>query len=197
MKKLNKALLIMGMALSLGGGIGAAVAGITANQATVTGEGNFDKAITLYWDEGSSSATLEDMTDLVVNQAAYRVLNVSSKSTKSVAGTVTLTFTLAAGTVEAGKTASIADLSINVYSVEAGTTQAQAEALDYSALTPVATVNSTTTVDTAEIAITAAAAAQTVSHCYAIEVVYSGATILGANEVLAGNLTISQSFLAA
>ena len=197
MKKLNKALLIMGMALSLGGGIGAAIAGITSNQATLTGDGAFDKAINLYWDQGSSSATLADMDNLVVNEAAYRILNVSSKSTKSVAGTVTLTFTLAAGTVETGKTASIADLSVKVYSVDAGTTEAQAAAIDYSGLTPVAAVDGTSTTDTAEIAITASTAVQEISHCYAIQVVYSGATVLGADEVLAGSLTISQSFLAA
>lgn len=197
MKKLKKALLIAGMALCLGGGIGTAAAAISANQAEGHGEGNFDKAINLYWGGENSTVTLADMTDLTVNVPEYRILNVSSKSTKSVAGKVTLTFTLSAGTVEADKTASIKDLEIKVYTVDAGTTAEAAASIDYSAMTAAAAVNADTTSDTAEITIASGAAAHETTTTYAIQVTYTGATVLGANEVLAAELTISQSFSAA
>lgn len=193
MKKLKTVALITGMALCLGGGIGAALAAITESGATSDGPAAFDKAINLYWGAGETTATLADMTDLTVNDAQYRYLSVTPKSTKSVSGTVTVSFTLALGEVAEG-TATLNGLQISVYktttlltddTVEAGLTDVAAEF----------TLNSAKLTDSSEITVTAGQAAHETNAYYAIEVLYDGTDLQG--NTLAASLSISQSFSAA
>ena len=112
MKTTKVLLLSLGMALCVGGGIGAAVA-ITRQAAGNTGSSAFDKAVNLYWEAGEASTTLTDMESLSVNVPQYRYLTVSPKSSASVSGNVKLTFTLAEATVEE-KTAVLKGLTVSV-----------------------------------------------------------------------------------
>ena len=176
------------MALALAGGVGTTFA-LTRNAATGTGQAPaFDEAIYLYWDsEKPTSAGLGEVKDLAVNEAQYRVLEVSPKSTKSVSGKVTLNFALAEVT-----DSTLNGLTISVY--ESTTEVAQADAA--------AAVNE----KEADLTLSASSksgsltfdvdATNTTVHetqmWYVIKINYDGAN-LGGKE-LGGRVTISQTF---
>lgn len=188
MKTSKVLLLSLGMALCVGGGVGAAVA-ITRQAAGNTGSSAFDKAVNLYWEAGETSTTLTDMESLSVNVPQYRYLTVSPKSSASVSGNVKLTFTLAEATVEE-KTAVLKGLTVSVYKTASLATDATvADLIDGVDAEPV--LNATTKTGTTSFA-AKASNADAVAY-YAIEVVYDGSQI-GATEQLAASLTIAQSF---
>ena len=113
--KTKLAVLVGLMALSAAGTVGGALA-LTRNSATSSGTaGSFDKAIYLYWSSESTTASLANVDDLSAGVAQYRYLSVTPKSSKSVAGTVTLTFTLASG----GENTHMEGLTVNVYKTDA------------------------------------------------------------------------------
>ena len=195
--KLSKILILsLGMALCAAGGIGTALAAVTKNSASSTSSGSYDKAIYLYWDsESATSASLSDMTTLETDVAQYRHLVVSPKSSKSVSGTVTVSFTLQTAPNAEEKTSVMKGLTINVYPIAAApaaeTAEAYLAAIGETAaactLTPSsATGNATFTVSTSSDVHT------TVQH-YAIKVVYDGTQILS-TEKLSAQLVIAQSF---
>ncbi|MBQ0009132.1 MAG: hypothetical protein KBS97_02535 [Firmicutes bacterium] len=189
MKTTKVLLLSLGMALCVGGGIGAAVA-ITRQAAGNTGSSAFDKAVNLYWVEGSSSIELGDMETLSVNVPQYRYLTVSPKSSASVSGNVELGFTLAEATI-AEKTAVLKGLTVSVYKTAFLATDATVASL-IDGKTPEPVLNATTKTGTTSFA-AKADSADAVAY-YAIQVVYDGSQI-GATEQLAATLTIAQSFV--
>ncbi|MCQ2815067.1 MAG: hypothetical protein MJ227_02095 [Bacilli bacterium] len=191
MKKFKKILLVFGMALCLGGGVGAAVAAVTSTPATGSGTGNFDQAINLRWEQGQASTTLVAMPDLKVNEPKYRYLTVSPEATSAVAGTVKLTFTLAVGEVETEKTATIKGLTVAVYETTELATDETVKNL-IKDVDPKFTLGGEKLTDT--ISITVEAGKATPQSFYAMEVTYDGTGEQG--KVLAGKLTISQSFVA-
>lgn len=200
MKKSKLILLSLGMAVCAAGGAGAAYAAITKQQATSSSTASYDKAIYLYWDsESSSSASLSDMTTLETNVPQYRYLAVSPKSSKSVAGTVTLTFTLST-VADADKTAVMKGLKVTVYQIsEAATSETLAtlaaagtqkcELDTTSAADPAVTSGTATFTVSADSAVH-----ETVAH-YAIKVVYDG-SVSSADEKLSAQLNIHQTFAA-
>ena len=180
------------MALCLVGGVASAVA-LTRTGATATGQpGAFDKAIYLYWGHNASEAEIDDVEDLQVNVPQYRYLEVSPQSTKSVAGNVTLTFTLAASTgnyhiqgltVSVYKTASLAD------------DDSVATLINGIVAEPVLSASALT--GTTSFAITADDAAHETKAYYAIAINWNGANDAEHPTYdMSGSLTIAQSFAA-
>ena len=199
--KLSKILILsLGMALCAAGGVGTALAAITRTPASSGGSGAFDKAIYLYWDsESGSSASItgNDMTTLQTDVAQYRHLVVSPKSSKSVAGTVTVHFALSTAANTQGKTSVMRGLTINVYPISAA--PASENAADYvtaigstAAACTITCEEGHTTGDAAFTVSAGEAAHETVQH-YAIKVVYDGSQILS-TEKLSAQLTMTQSF---
>lgn len=188
MKKSKVLLLSLGMALCVGGGIGAAVA-ITRQAAGNTGSSAFDKAVNLYWGAGSSSIELADMESLSVNVPQYRYLTVSPKSSASVSGNVELGFTLAKAT-GTEKTAVLTGLTVSVYKTASLATDDTIVAL-IEGVTPEPVLNATTLTGSTSFA-AKSGSADAVAY-YAIKVVYDGSQI-AATEQLGASLTIAQSF---
>lgn len=189
-----KGMVLVGvMACALAGGVGSALA-LTRTGASAAGTaGAFDQAVYLYWGHEETSATISNVENLSAGVAQYRGLEVSPKSTKTVAGNVRLTFTLAA---TAG-THHIKGLTINVYKIDAafdaGNVATQIQGKVAAPVLNEAAPSGYTDLSVA----TSENVHETVGH-YAIEVVWSGAND-GENPsyTLDGNITISQSFVAA
>ena len=190
MKKLKKFLMVFGMALCLGGGVGAALATVTSHAGSGSGSGSFDSAIKLTWGNHQSSVTLDDMTDLAVNVPSYRWLTVAPEATKSVAGNVTVDFTLAVGAVQQGSTGTIKGLTVSIYATASlPTDEASAKTLITGVVpTPVLNVDN----PTGNVVIPVATGTTAPTKYYVIEVVYDGTG--ESTKVLAGKLTIHQSF---
>lgn len=191
MKKTKVLLLSLGMALCVGGGVGAAAA-ITRQAAGNTGEGDFDKAINLYWGSESSTATLADMEELQVNVPQYRYLSVTPKSSKTIEGTVTVNFTLAKATDSDGKSYDIAGLVVKVYQTESLATDATVESLISNDNLKVTVTKANPSGD-ATFTVSSAEAVHETNAYYAIQVVYDGSQ-QEADKTLGGSLSISQSF---
>lgn len=182
----NKALVGM-MALCLVGGVSSAFA-LTGKAATATGTASLDKAIYLYWDTNSESKTIPACNELTTNVPVYRYLAVTSKSSKSVGGVVTLSFEMA---VTSGDY-HLNGVTISVYQTESLATDqtvddlidnvVAAPVLDSAHLTGSTTFNVTATGN----------ATNTTQAFYAIEVVYDGTFVQ--NKTLGGSLTVTQSF---
>lgn len=190
MKKKLKALIAL-MSVCAVGAVGSAFA-LTRNQATSSGTaGQFDKAIYLYWGNAQSSVELNPVNDLNANVPVYRYLTVAPQSTKSVAGTVTVTFTLAAATGDYH----INGLTVNVYGTTVEAIDAENKATYVVEANKVASVQAGSLTDTDTFTISASSGAtQTTSKYYAIEVVYDGTFVTG--KTLGTTLNISQSFAA-
>lgn len=180
------------MALSLVGGVGSALA-LTRTGANAAGRpGAFDGTVYLYWGSESTTATISDVENLSAGVAQYRGLTVSPKSSKSVAGNVRLSFTLAA----TSGNYHIKGLSVSVYKIDAAfdaenvATQIQGKVaepvLDESHLT-----------GTTNLAVSAAANVHETVGYYAIKVLWTGAND-GEHPAytLDAGITISQSFVA-
>lgn len=186
-------ILIGVMAVSLVGGVGSAFA-LTRNGASVTGRsGAFDGAIYLYWGSESSTVSIDNVENLSAGVAQYRGLEVTPKSSKSVAGNVRLTFTLAptAGSHH------IKGLTVNVYKIDAafdaGTVETQ---ISGKVAAPV--LNESNLTGTTDLAVVASENVHETAGHYAIQVVWTGAND-GEHPSydLDGSITISQLFIAA
>ena len=189
-----KSMVILGvMACALAGGVGSALA-LTRTGASAAGNaGAFDKAVNLYWGHESTSIELSNVENLVAGTPQYRGLVVSPKSSKSVAGNVQLTFTLAptAGNYH------IKGLTVSVYKIDAafnaGTVETQIEG---KVAQPV--LNESNLTGVANLAVVASENVHETVGYYAIKVAWSGANDLEHPAyTLDCNITISQIFVAA
>ena len=190
--KTKLAVLVGLMALSAAGTVGGALA-LTRNSATGSGTaGNFDKAIYLYWGNQETTASLDDVNDLSAGVAQYRYLSVMPKSSKSVSGTVTLTFTLASG----GANTHMEGLTVNVYKTDAlANDSTVAAAIDGKSASPVLTKSNLS--GTISFSVATSESIHVTDAYYAIEVVWSGSNDAEhPTYELGASLTISQAFAA-
>lgn len=189
MKLKNKAL-IAGMAICLVGATGAAFAAATGyGAANQNNTASFDSAIYLAWGENGAGATISNVDQLSIGVAQYRSLTVAPKSTKTVAGTVTLTFTMAASA-----NSTVSGMSIKVVKTDAAVAADDLDDVDYT--TPDVTLTDTVLTGTTTFAVTAGEAAHTTTAYYAIEIKWAGASQAEGSKPLSGNITIAQSFAA-
>lgn len=185
MKLKNKAL-IAGMAICLAGSIGAALAAVEGyGAANQNNSASFDSAIYLAWGENGAGATISDVNDLAIGVAQYRSLTVAPKSTKSVTGTVTLTFTMAASA-----NSTVSGMSVKV--VKVNEIPGDLSTVDYS--TPAVALTDEVLTGTTTFTVSSDTAAHRTTAYYAIEIKWAGAD-QGAG-ALSGNITIAQSFAA-
>ncbi len=100
------------MALGLVGGIGSAVALTrTAAEQKSTSLGT-DKAVYLYWDENTTAKnSIAEVTDLAANSTAYRYIVVAPKMSKTLEGTVSITFALS---VDSSKNQDLTGLTVDI-----------------------------------------------------------------------------------
>ena len=189
---LKKKALIGLMAVSLAGCVVGGALALTRNGATGNGVAPaFDEAVYLYWDAGvATSATLTDIPNISVGTPVYRKLVVSPQSTKSVAGYVDLTFTMAAadGKVATGLSVAIYDTgstSVDLSDDDAITTYCVAgnlrQTLDASAPKTVSFE-----VEPSNNAV------HTTANNYVLKVVYAGG--VGPGQQLGATVSIAQSF---
>lgn len=194
MKKSKVLLLSLGMALCVGGGVGAAVA-ITRNAAGNTGSGVFDKVISLYWSEGVSTASLTDMEELTVDVPQYRYLEVTPESSKTVAGTVSVNFKLTA----ADSTKDIKGINISVYALDSALSDPDDAAIAgaIGSKTAALAINSSSTEGTTtfSVAVNEKEGFHKTNAYYGIKVVYDGSQ-QASGKTLGGILTMTQSFAA-
>ena len=200
--KLRKILLLsLGMALCAAGGVGTALAAITRSGASKTSNVVYDQAIYLYWDSNSASKSIDDIAAVSNNVAQYRHLVVSPKSSATVAGNVTVSFTLSTATTTDGKTPVLNGLTVYVYeiaSLASETTSAYEAAISAGTLKCTlvkATGDNHANEGSASFAIDGAtgAAHETVKH-YAIKVLWVDDSSIQESEKLSANLTITQDF---
>ena len=190
---LKSKILIGVMAIALVGGVGSAVA-LTRTGASGTGTpGAFDEAIYLYWGSESTSVSIADVEDLAADTAQYRGLTVTPKSSKSVAGNVRLTFTLAptAGSHH------IKGLTVSVYKIDAAfDAENVVTQIGEKVASPILDEDHLT--GTTDLAVAASANVHETIGYYAIKVLWTGAND-GTNPsyTLDADITISQSFIAA
>ena len=187
MKKRSKILIGL-MSLSLLGGVGSVLA-LTRNSSTASSTSPaFDKAIYLYWDsEVQSSAHLGDIDHAEINTPVYRYLTVSPKSSKSVAGTVTVTFTLAAQS-----TTVVTGLSVTVYETASLANDDTVASLIGADEHPVVISSATSLTGSKTFNVTTSSSAHETQKFYAIKVLYDGTAPAGST--LGGLVTITQSF---
>lgn len=180
--------LIALMALSLTAGVGSALA-LTVTPATGAIERNVDGAVYFNWDQEK----ITSISDLKGGIAQYTSFSASVESTKSVTGTVTISFTLSAETTQAGKTAVLTGLTISVYET-AGIIDSQhtAETL-INGKDALFTLKSGQLTNNATFTVSAAAAKHTTTQAYVLKFLYDGSQ-LGANDVLDGKVTLNSSF---
>ena len=189
-----KSMVLIGvMGVALVGGVGSALA-LTRTGANAAGNsGAFDQAINLYWGSESTTATISNVENLRAGVAQYRGLEVSPKSTKTVAGNVRITFTLAA-TAGAHH---IKGLTVNVYKINAAF-DAENVATQIAGKVAAPVLNEAAPTGYTDLAVVAAENVHETNGHYAIEVVWNGAND-GENPLstLDCSLTIAQSFVAA
>ncbi len=210
MKKHQKVLLGI-MSLSLAGGIGTAVAlNFTASGDKTTSLPT-DSAIYLYWgtDEQNTATTVK-VDNFTKDVAQYRPLVVAPQSSKTVAGTVTVTFTLEAGQKTTGGATASSDASGNTYVIPGLTMKVyESQSSDFDSESSYSykgesKSNSVVSLSVESSAANASGSAtfnvtatesqhQTTTHWYLLEFIWNG-TRPNQNEVFGGNLTISQSF---
>ena len=190
--KLKGKLLIGLMAVSLAGGIGGAIA-LTRNSATSGGTpGGFDQAIYLNWESGQSTLSLSDITTLSAGTPQYRYLTVAPKSTKTVTGTVTLTFTLSAG----GAETHMKGLTVSVFETASlATDQTVAGLIAEVEAEPI--LNESNLSGTTSFTVSTNASAHETTKYYAIQVAWTGANDqTHPTYALGASLSISQAFAA-
>ncbi len=189
-----KSMVLIGvMGVALVGGVGSALA-LTRTGANAAGNtGAFDQAVYLYWGHESTTASIQNVQDLSAGTPQYRGLTVSPKSTKSVAGNVRLTFTLAPSTGNYH----IKGLTVSVYKIDeafnAGTVETQ---IAEKVASPVLDEEHLT--GTTDLAITTNANAHETIGYYAIKVAWTGANDAEhPTYTLDCGITISQAFVPA
>ena len=182
------------MAVCLVGTVGSALA-LTKNGASAIGTpGAFDKAVYLYWGHEATTAEINDVSNLQPGNPQYRYLEVSPQSTKTVAGNVTLTFTLA----QTSGNYHLQGLVISVYKTASlATDETVAGLINGVSAAPV--LNASNLTGTTSFAIAAGQEAHETKAYYAIEISWSGAndSTEGHEEyTMSGSLSIAQSFAA-
>jgi len=183
----KKAILISAMVACVAGTVGSVFA-LTRVQAQAEGtSGAFDQAIYLYWDSEQDSKVVPAIEHLGINTPVYRYLTVSPKSTKSVSGNVTLTFTLE----EKTGNFSLDGLTVDVYKTASLATDETVATLTEGVVAEPA-LSSTKLTGTTKFAVAAAENAHETTAYYAIKVNYDGTDLQG--KVVGAKLTISQSF---
>lgn len=186
-------ILIGVMAAALVGGVGSALA-LTRSGASATGNvGAFDQAVYLYWGSESTTTTISNVEELSAGVAQYRGLTVSPKSSKSVAGNVRLTFTLAPSVGNYH----IKGLTVSVYKIDAAfDAENVVTQIGEKVASPVLDESHLT--GTTDLAVTTNANVHETVGYYAIKVLWSGVND-GEHPTyeLDASITISQSFVAA
>ena len=149
--------------------------------------GHYDQAVYLYWGGAQSSLELAPCDELTANVAEYRYFAVAPQTTKSVAGTVTVSFELA----ENSGDYHISGLTVKVYGADQqindenkGTYVVEGNL--------VATLTSAAKTGSDTFSVTANTEKHTTTKYYAVEVVYDGTFVSG--KTLGGTLVIGQSF---
>ena len=188
-----KSMVLIGvMGVALVGGVGSALA-LTRTGANAAGNaGAFDQAVYLYWGHESSTVEISNVENLSAGVAQYRGLTVSPKSTKTVAGNVRLTFTLAATAGEHH----IKGLTVNVYKIDSAFDAGNvADQIDEKVAAPV--LNEANPSGYTDLAVAVSENVHETVGYYAIEVVWSGAND-GEHPgyTLDCSLTVAQSFVA-
>lgn len=189
-----KSMVLLGvMACALAGGIGSALALTRTNASAAGNTGAFDQAVNLYWGHESTTATISNVQDLSAGTPQYRGLTVSPKTTKSVAGNVRLTFTLAA---TAGNY-HIKGLTVSVYKIDAAFDAENVETqISEKIASPV--LNESNLSGTTDLAVATNANAHETIGYYAIKVAWTGANDAEHPAyTLDCSITIAQSFIAA
>ena len=181
------------MALSLLGGVGSTLA-LTRSGASATGTpGAFDQAIYLNWGTDQTSVSLANVQNLLPDAPQYRYLEVSPKTTKSIAGNVQLTFTLAATAGEHH----IKGLSVSVYKTASLATDETVETL-IDGVTPTPVLNESNLSGVANLAVAAGDAAHETKGYYAIVIEWNGdPDNAHSSYTMSGDVTITQAFVAA
>lgn len=190
--KTKRKVLVGLMALSLLGGVGGALA-LTRNAASMGGTtGAFDQAIYLNWDSDQASKSLEAVTDLSVGKAQWRYLTVAPKSTKTVKGEVTLTFTLA----KSDGNFHIKGLTVSVFKTASLAEDATVATL-VNGVTAEPVLNEDNLTGTTKFDVAVSENAHETTAYYAIKVLWTGANDPShTSYVLGGSIIISQAFTA-
>ena len=174
------------MAVCLLGGIGGAVA-LTTTAANGSVKNNVDSAVVFSWNQDS----IPSIESLKGGVRQYSYVGATVNSTKSVAGTVTISFTLAAQDVNA-KTGVLTGLSVTVY-------QASAEITSENVATYAVDGNKQFVLDAthltnnATFTVAAGDANHATSSYFAIAFDYDGSPI-GASETLSGTVTLDSAW---
>jgi len=190
--KLSKILILsLGMALCAGGAVGAAVAFDQTSASIADQTAVVDKAAQLYWGAGESSADILPVTNLD-STPQFRFLEVSPKTTKTLAGTVTLSFSVAAygeHGVCTGVTAEVWEITSVEKNAETIAATIAAKDVSYRK----ATISGA---GSDSFGISVSANTSSVTNYYAIKMAYDGSYPGDGNSVSA-RMTVHQAFAAA
>lgn len=192
---MKKSKLFLGLAAICAlGTIGGAFALTHIDKTTSGDAGAFDQAIYLNWASDSPTATLAAVEGLTNSAAQYRYLTVAPKSTKSVSGTVTLSFTLAAS----GATNHVNGLTIKIYNTASLANDSNVDDLIAAQNALKVTLDSSHLTGSTTFEVATSSAAHETEAYYAIETSWTGANDTDhPTYTLGGTLTIAQSFAAA
>lgn len=194
MKKHQKVLL--GLAsLGLVGGVGTALALTRTDATTQSLNGNdTDGAVYLYWGtETENNAAKAEVKDLEANVAQYRCVVVAPKTSASVSGTVSVTFTLSTSAADSEnnkKATELPGFSVAIYKEESYSTSSVSTTALSTLDTSTETKQYTASFDVAK--------GSTTTAYYTLEFLWNGSAVSDSNTYdFGGSLTISQSFVAA
>ncbi len=197
MKKHQKVLLGL-MVLGLAGTVGTTFA-LTRKSATSSINGNgTDTAIYVTWGKNATTDFAE-VEDLEAKKPVYRYVVMQSNSSKSLAGTLSLTFTLNVGQQQEATAADtdnyvLTGLTVDIYSVDSYQKTSFSTEGDNPTDTKLATLDATTDKTfTHDVTITASDSTQTINKYYTLVFTWDG-TPVGDGNKFGGYLAISQSF---
>ncbi len=196
MKKHQKVLLGL-MVLGLAGTVGTTFA-LTRKSATSSINGNgTDTAIYVTWGKNATTDFAE-VEDLEAKKPVYRYVVMQSNSSKSLAGTLSLTFTLNVGQQETAVADTnnyvLTGLTVDIYSVDTYQKTSFSTEGDNPTDTKLATLDATTTnTYQHDVTITASESTQTINKYYTLVFTWDG-TPIGDGNTFGGYLAISQSF---
>ena len=183
---LKRKALIGIMALCLLGSVGGAVA-LTTTAANGAVKNNVDSAVVFSWNQNS----IPSIESLKGGVRQYSYVGATVNSSKSVAGTVTVSFTLAAQDANA-KTGVLTGLTVTIY-------QASVEITSENVATYAVAGNkqfeldATHLTNNATFSVVAGDAAHATSSYFAIAFDYDGSP-LGASETLSGTITLNSAW---
>ena len=189
-----KSMVLIGvMGVAMVGGVGSALALTRTGASAAANPAAFDSAINLFWGHESTTASISNVQNLSAGTPQYRGLTVSPESTKSVAGNVRLTFTLAKTTGDYH----IKGLTVSVYKIAAAFNEATVET-QIDGVTPAPVLSEGNLSGTTDLAIVAGANAHETVGYYAIKVAWTGANDAEHPAyTLDCGITITQAFIPA